>query len=68
VLAKGEDDLALAIRTQARRHGVPIVESRVLARALYAEVPVGRPIPEGHYQAVAKILAFVFKIRPQKTK
>lgn len=66
VIAKGHDDLALAIRSQARRHGVPIVESRLLARALDAEVPVGRPIPEAHYAAVAKILAFVFKIRPQR--
>jgi flagellar biosynthesis protein FlhB len=66
VIAKGHDELALAIRSQARRHGVPIVESRVLARALDAEVKVGHPIPEAHYAAVAKILAFVFKIRPQR--
>lgn len=63
VLAKGVDEVALEIRMEARKHGIPILENRPLARALYAEVVVGRPIPQAHFAAVAKILAFVFRLK-----
>lgn len=63
VLAKGEDDVALRIRAEARKHGIPILENRKLARALYAEVAVGRPVPAAHFAAVARVLAFVFKLK-----
>ena len=63
VLAKGHDDVALRIRAEARRHGIPILENRRLARALDAEVQVGRVVPAAHFAAVARVLAFVFKLR-----
>lgn len=63
VVAKGHDDLALQIRRIARKHGIPILESRALARALDAEVPIGKPVPEQHFLAVARILAFVYGLR-----
>ncbi len=63
VVAKGEDDLALAIRREARKHGIPIVENRPLARALNASVPVGKAIPSNHFLAVAKILALVYRLK-----
>ena len=63
VLAKGHDDEALKIRSEARKHGIPIIESRALARALDAEVPIGHPIPQAHYAAVAQVLAFVYRIK-----
>ena len=63
VLAKGLDDVALEIRAEARRNGIPILENRPLARALYAEVVVGKIIPAQHFAAVAQILAFVFKLK-----
>lgn len=63
VVAKGHDELALQIRRIARKHGIPILESRALARALDAEVPIGKPVPEQHFLAVARILAFVFALR-----
>ncbi|MCU0682329.1 MAG: EscU/YscU/HrcU family type III secretion system export apparatus switch protein [Polyangiaceae bacterium] len=66
VLAKGVDEIALAIRTEARKRGIPIVESRALARALEAEVKVGHPVPSAHYAAVAQVLAFVFRLRGRK--
>lgn len=50
-------------RRIARKHGIPILESRALARALDAEVPIGKPVPEQHFLAVARILAFVFALR-----
>jgi flagellar biosynthetic protein FlhB len=61
VVAKGHDELAMAIRTEARKAGIPILENRPLARALDAEVPVGHAIPAAHFAAVAKILAFIYR-------
>lgn len=66
VLAKGHDEVALQIRAEARKHGVPILENRRLARALDAEVQVGRPVPAAHFAAVARVLAFVYKLRKKK--
>ncbi|MDB4943524.1 MAG: hypothetical protein JWP97_3058 [Labilithrix sp.] len=62
VIAKGHDEVALRIRAEARKHGIPILENRRLARALDAEVQVGRPVPPGHFAAVARVLAFVYKL------
>lgn len=63
VVTKGEDDHALEIRRVARKHGIPILENRPLARALYAEVPVGKPVPSAHFVAVAHVLAFVYRLK-----
>jgi len=68
VLAKGHDEVALRIRAEARKHGIPILENRRLARALDAEVQVGRPVPAAHFAAVAKVLAFVFRLRGRGPK
>ncbi|NPA29222.1 MAG: flagellar biosynthesis protein FlhB [Epsilonproteobacteria bacterium] len=61
VVAKGADLIALKIREIAREHGVQIVENPPLARELYKQVEVDREIPEQFYQAVAEVLAFVYK-------
>lgn len=58
-VAKGVDALALKIREVAAEHDVPVVEDPPLARALHATTEVDAFIPEAHYQAVAKIIAFV---------
>jgi flagellar biosynthetic protein FlhB len=63
VIAKGHDDVALRIRAEARKHGIPILENRRLARALDAEVQLGRPVPAAHFAAVARVLAFVYRLR-----
>ncbi|HPB66881.1 MAG TPA: EscU/YscU/HrcU family type III secretion system export apparatus switch protein, partial [Spirochaetales bacterium] len=62
VTAKGADEMAFRIRSLAKDAGVPIVEIRPLARALYAEADVGDAIPEAYYEAISKILAHVAKI------
>lgn len=62
VVAKGADWLAFQIRSIATVSGVPIVEKPELARALYAAVPVGREVPGQFYQAVAEILAYVYRL------
>jgi flagellar biosynthetic protein FlhB len=66
VIAKGHDQLALLIRAEARRHGVPILENRALARALDAEVQICHPIPGAHFAAVARVLAFVYRLRGKR--
>jgi flagellar biosynthetic protein FlhB len=58
IVAKGADLLSEKIKEIARRHGVPIVEDRLLARSLY-KVDVGAFVPEDLYRAVARILAQV---------
>lgn len=63
VLAKGADHLALKIVEVGEANGVYILEDRPLARGLYSSVEVDMEIPEEYYQAVAKILAFVYKIQ-----
>ena len=62
ITAKGADEMAMRIRTLARENGVPIIENRPLARALYAEADVGDSIPEAYYEAISKILAHIAKI------
>ncbi len=67
ILAKGAGAVAERIKEIAREHGVPIRENKPLARALYKVVEVGDTIPEEFYQAVAAILAQVFKTRQRRT-
>lgn len=62
-VAKGLDHLALKIRERAREAGVPTLERPELARALYRSVEVEKPIPRDLYQAVAQVLAFVYRLR-----
>lgn len=62
VTAKGADLLAFRLREIATAHGVPIVERKPLARALYRNVEVGEQVPTEHFQAVAEILAFVYRL------
>jgi flagellar biosynthetic protein FlhB len=62
VTAKGADEIALRIRQLARKHEVPIVERPPLARAIYWGVEVGQEIASEHYEAVAEILAYVYRL------
>src|SRR5204863_1972367 len=63
VLAKGAGELAQKIKDAARAAGVPIVERRALARALFKSVQLGAEIPPALYRAVAEILAYVYSLR-----
>jgi flagellar biosynthetic protein FlhB len=62
VVAKGADELAFRIREIALTHRVPLVERPPLARALYWGVEVGREVRPEHYEAVAEVLAFVYRL------
>lgn len=61
VVAKGTDLVALRIRELAGEAGVPLVENKPLARALYATAEVDRPIPVEQYAAVAEVISFVLR-------
>lgn len=63
VVAKGADNLALKIKEKASENKVPIIENKPLARMLYSQVELDQEIPMDMYQAVAEILALVFKIK-----
>ncbi|HYE02596.1 MAG TPA: flagellar type III secretion system protein FlhB [Phycisphaerales bacterium] len=65
VVAKGADHLAFRIRELAARHAIPMIEKPPLARALYARVEVGRQIDPEFYEAVAEILAYVYRLKHQ---
>ncbi|MBL0716891.1 MAG: flagellar biosynthesis protein FlhB [Desulfosarcina sp.] len=63
VTAKGSGFIAERIREIAREHNIPIVEEKPLARTLYKSVEIDDLIPVTLYQAVAEILAYVYKLK-----
>jgi flagellar biosynthetic protein FlhB len=65
VVAKGRDLLAEKIKQLARDNGIMLVENKSLAQALYKSVEVGDSIPAKLYQAVAEILAMVFRAQDE---
>lgn len=65
VVAKGRDLLAQRIKAIAQNTNVPIMENKMLARALYSTVEVGQAIPSDLYQAVAEILVVVFRAQAE---
>ncbi|MEN4053950.1 flagellar biosynthesis protein FlhB [Sulfurimonas sp. NWX79] len=62
VIAKGMDNIAQKIKKIARENHVHIVQNPPLARSLYNEVEVDKPIPETLFAAVAEVLAYVYKM------
>jgi flagellar biosynthetic protein FlhB len=62
VVGKGRNLMAQKIREIAEENKVPIVENVPLARALYASVEIGDQVPTDLYQAVAEILAYVYRL------
>lgn len=63
VVAKGADNVALKIKEMAKENDVPIIENKPLARMMYSQVELNEEIPVDMYQAVAEILALVYKIK-----
>ena len=68
VIAKGEDEIAARIRNLARDNGVPIVENKPLAQALYRETEVGSYIPQQYIYVVATIYTKVMHINEVRRK
>lgn len=68
VVAKGADLIAQKIKEIALQHKVPIVEDKLLAQALYKAVDVGDAVPEQLFQAVAQVLAYIYRLRDQNNR
>ncbi len=66
VVAKGADAMAKKIRQIALEHGIPILERKPLAQALFKTVDIGRPIPVEQYTAVAEVLKYVYQLKGKK--
>ena len=66
VVAKGKDLVALKIKEIAKNNNVAIVENKPLARIVYQTVQIGDIIPPELYQAVAEVLAYVYKLKGRK--
>lgn len=66
VVAKGAGVIAQRIRRLALENNIAIVEKKELARVLYKEVDINRPIPLEQYAAVAEILRYVYKLKGKK--
>ena len=63
VVAKGQRLMAERIKEIAKEAGVPIVENKPLAQALYKSVEIGMEIPAKLFKAVAEVLAYVYKLK-----
>lgn len=65
VMAKGADFVALKIKEKAYELRIDVVENKPLARALYAHCEIGDVIPPEMYQAVAEVLAYLYRLKEQ---
>lgn len=63
VIAKGKDYVAQKIKEKAQEYGIAMMENKPLARALYDQVEIGETIPQQLFQAVAEVLAYVYRLQ-----
>jgi flagellar biosynthetic protein FlhB len=63
VISKGADLLAFKIRDIAKEHAIPVLQSPMLARALYANAEIDQDIPTSLYTAVAQVLAYIYRLK-----
>jgi flagellar biosynthetic protein FlhB len=66
VVAKGAGLMAQRIRKIALENGIPVVERKPLAQALYRDVEINQPVPQERYAAVAEVLAYVYQLKGKK--
>jgi flagellar biosynthetic protein FlhB len=66
VVAKGASKLAARIRAEARRNGIPVIEDKPLARALYRRIRIGHYIPATLFEAVAAVLAVAYRRKARR--
>jgi len=63
VVAKGAGHVAERIKQLASDHHIPVIENKKLAQNLYKLVKLGEEVPIQLYQAVAELLAYVYKLK-----
>jgi flagellar biosynthetic protein FlhB len=66
VVAKGANLIAEKIKEIAAEHSVPVVEDKLLAQMLYKTVEIGEEIPQKLFQAVAQVLAYIYRLKNMK--
>ena len=66
VVAKGADNIAIKIKEKAMESKIPIIENKPLARMIYETVDIDKEVPQDMYQAVAEVLAMVYKLDKKK--
>ncbi len=62
-IAKGVDLVATRIREKGQENAIPIHSDPPTARALFATVEIGDPVPHDHFRAVAAAIRFADRIR-----
>lgn len=67
VLAKGSGWMAERIKEVARAHAIPVVENKPLAQTLFRMTDIGMEIPMALYEAVADVIAYVYRLRTRRT-
>ena len=68
VIARGEDQTALMIRRIAEQNGVPVVENKPVARALYDATRLGEIVPDEFFEVLAPIFISVMKVNEERRK
>jgi len=68
VVAKGIDHVAQRIKKVAAEHDVMCIENVPLARALHAQCEIGDQIPEDLFEAVAGVLAYVYRVQGEPVR
>lgn len=63
VIAKGERLVAQRIKELAIELGIPVIQNPPLTRAIHRAVAVGQEVTPELYEAVAEVLAFVYRLR-----
>lgn len=63
VISKGADLLAMKIRDIAKNNAIPVLQSPMLARALYTHAELDHDIPASLYTAVAQVLAYIYRLK-----
>ncbi|MGO3344995.1 MAG: flagellar biosynthesis protein FlhB [Marinomonas sp.] len=66
MLAKGADFIALKIREVGNHYDIPVIQSPALTRAIFHHTEIGEEIPQGLFQAVAQLLAYVYQLKNVK--
>jgi flagellar biosynthesis protein FlhB len=66
LVSKGAGAMAMAMRTMAARHRIPVVQNPVLARALYAHTEPDQYVPTDLYSQVARLMVWVLAMRQHR--
>jgi flagellar biosynthetic protein FlhB len=67
VIAKGQRLVAQRLKAKAKQHNIPVMENKPLARTLFKTVEVGQFVPAELFEAIAEVLAFVYRLKANRS-